>query len=170
VLPVALATLGRTETETRAAVRAQAHVTHNNPVSDAAAEFVALAIQDALQGACLRDVYRRRIRAYVEAWPGCGYRARRRENPSGWIVETMQAVLQSLMATDSYENCVIDVVNRGGDADTTGAIAGMLAGALYGPEALPGRWLRALDRGTRDACTRQAGALLASRFSRRPAV
>ena len=36
-------------------------------------------------------------------------------------------------------------VNLGGDADTTGAIAGMLAGALYGPEQLPQRWLDALD-------------------------
>ena len=34
--------------------------------------------------------------------------------------------------TDVFEDCLIDVVNRGGDADTTGAIAGMLAGARYG--------------------------------------
>jgi ADP-ribosyl-[dinitrogen reductase] hydrolase len=38
-------------------------------------------------------------------------------------------------------------VNQGGDADTTGAIAGAVAGAYYGPEAIPARWLRRLDRG-----------------------
>jgi ADP-ribosyl-[dinitrogen reductase] hydrolase len=170
VLPVALATLERDEAEVRAAVRAQAHVTHHNPVSDAAAEFIALAVQDAIRGATLRDVYRRRIRPFVEAQPSCAYRTRRRDNPSGWIVETMQAVLQALLATDNFESCLIDVVNRGGDSDTTGAIAGMLAGAMYGPEALPSRWLRAVDGATRNACTNQARALLGSRVSRRSAV
>ncbi len=170
VLPVALATLERDEAEVRAAVRAQAHVTHHNPVSDAAAEFIALAVQDAIRGATLRDVYRRRIRPFVEAQPTCAFRARRRENPSGWIVETMQAVLQALLATDNFESCLVDVVNRGGDSDTTGAIAGMLAGALYGPEALPARWLRAVDGATRNACAAQARALVGTRLSRRSAV
>lgn len=167
VLPVALATLGGDETEVRAAVRAQAHVTHHNPVSDAAAEFIALAVQDAVLGAGLRDLYRRRIRPFLDDCPGCAHRARRRENPSGWIVETMQAVLQALLETDSFEACLIDVVNRGGDADTTGAIAGMLAGALYGPAALPTRWLRAIDGTTRKACAAQAKALARARLNRR---
>jgi ADP-ribosyl-[dinitrogen reductase] hydrolase len=38
------------------------------------------------------------------------------------------------------------VVNQGGDADTTGAIAGMLAGAHYGIENIPKKWLKKLDR------------------------
>jgi ADP-ribosyl-[dinitrogen reductase] hydrolase len=53
------------------------------------------------------------------------------------------------------------VVNRGGDADTTGAIAGMIAGPLYGRDALPQPWLAALDQVTRDACIAQTRALLA---------
>ena len=52
------------------------------------------------------------------------------------------------------------VVNRGGDADTTGAIAGMLSGALYGMRSLPPRWLKALDPDVRAACQRQARALV----------
>lgn len=160
VLPVALATLGRDEAAVRAAVRAQAHVTHHNPQSDAAAEFLALAVQDAIRGAALRDIYRGRIRPLVQAQPRFAYRGKRRENPSGWIVETMQAVLQSLLDTGSFEECLIDVVNRGGDADTTGAIAGMLAGALYGPDGLPFRWLKALDRDVMVACENQARRLV----------
>lgn len=160
VLPVALATLGRDEGTVRKAVQAQAHVTHHNPQSDAAAEFIALAVQDAVNGASLRDLYRRRIRPLVASQPQFVYRCRRRENPSGWIVETLQAVLQSLLDTGSFEDCLIDVVNRGGDADTTGAIAGMLAGALYGPDALPLRWLKALDREALVACENQARRLV----------
>ena len=166
VLPVALATLNHDEAAVRAAVRAQAHVTHNNPVSDAAAEFLALAVQDFVRGEPLRCVYRRRIVPLLGAYPEFSYRARRRENPSGWVVETLQAVLQAMMATDSFENCLIDVTNRGGDADTSGAIAGMLAGALHGLDAIPPRWLKELDAATREACRAQARALVAGASAR----
>ena len=158
-LPVALAMLAVDDATLRAALRAQAHVTHNNEVSDAAGDFLALALRDFIHGETLRSVYRRRIRALVEAWPQFAYRRRVRDNPSGWIVETMQAVLQALLDTDSFESCLINVTNRGGDADTTGAIAGMLAGALYGLDAIPSRWLRTLDERVRDACRAQARAL-----------
>lgn len=160
VLPVALATFGQDEAAVRAAVLAQAHVTHHNADSDAACLLITRLVQDALAGATLRELYRRHIRPFVAAYPQFAYRPRRRENPSGWIVETLQAVLQALLDTGSFEECLIDVVNRGGDADTTGAIAGMLAGALYGLEAIPRRWLKALDPTIRAACRRQAQALL----------
>lgn len=160
VLPAALGTLGRDESAVRSAVRAQAHVTHHNPVSDAACEFIALAVQDFVRGESLRTVYRRRIQPLIADHPEFAFRRRRRENPSGWIVETMQAVLQALLETDSVESCLVDVTNRGGDADTTGAIAGMLAGALYGPASLPPRWLKALDPAVRQACRAQARALV----------
>lgn len=160
VLPVALAMQAFDESEVRIAVRAQAHVTHNNPVSDAACEFIALSVQDFIRGEPLRNVYRCRIRPLIADYPEFAFRRRRRENPSGWIVETMQAVLQSLLDTGDFESCLVDVTNRGGDADTTGAIAGMLAGALYGLDAIPMRWRKALDPKVREACRVQARELV----------
>jgi hypothetical protein len=47
-----------------------------------------------------------------------------------------------------------------GDADTTGAIAGMLAGALYGPKEIPDAWQRTLDVYIRRSCEAQACALI----------
>jgi ADP-ribosyl-[dinitrogen reductase] hydrolase len=161
VLPVALATLAWSEHEVRDACRIQAHVTHNNPLSDAACEFIVLALQDFIRGDSLREVYRHRIQPLVEAQPAFAFRGKpRRENPSGWIVETMQAVLQSLVEVGGFENCLVDVVNRGGDADTTGAITGMLAGAMYGRAALPARWLKALAPAIFQRCREQARALV----------
>jgi ADP-ribosyl-[dinitrogen reductase] hydrolase len=160
VLPVALATFGAADDTVRAAIRAQAHVTHHNAVSDVACECIVFTVQDALRGASLRDVYRQRIRSLLAAYPEFGFRRKRCENPSGWVVETMQAVFQALLFNDDFESTLIDVVNRGGDADTTGAIAGMLAGAMYGPEALPSRWLEALDPLVRKACSAQARRLI----------
>lgn len=162
VLPVALATLDWPEYEVRDACRIQAQVTHHNPVSDAACEFIVLAVQDFIRGASLRDVYRGRVAQLLHQQPAFSFRDRpRRENPSGWVVETLQAVLQALLDVGGFEPCLVDVVNRGGDADTTGAITGMLAGALYGPAAIPARWLKALDPGVRERCRELARALLA---------
>jgi ADP-ribosyl-[dinitrogen reductase] hydrolase len=55
-------------------------------------------------------------------------------------------VLHFYFGTDSFADCVIQTVNQGGDADTTGALAAMLAGATYGLAALPAAWLARLDR------------------------
>jgi ADP-ribosyl-[dinitrogen reductase] hydrolase len=161
VLPVALASLGMDEDTVRAQCRAQAHVTHHNPLSDAATECLALMAQDALLGRDKRTLLCTRADTLIAAHPAFEYRPRRRDNPSGYVVDTLQAVFQALADTGNFRDCLVDVVNRGGDADTTGAIAGMLAGALYGPEALPADWLAALDPEVRAACARQATALLA---------
>jgi ADP-ribosyl-[dinitrogen reductase] hydrolase len=55
---------------------------------------------------------------------------------------------------------MISVVNRGGDADTTGAIYGMLAGAYYGLDDIPAAWLGGLNASVRKQCEEQALALL----------
>ena len=40
----------------------------------------------------------------------------------------------------TFEAALIDTVNRGGDADTNGAIVGALFGARFGYEAIPEQW------------------------------
>ena len=40
---------------------------------------------------------------------------------------------------------VVTAVNRGGDTDTIGGIAGAVAGARFGASDLPHRWLSAID-------------------------
>jgi ADP-ribosyl-[dinitrogen reductase] hydrolase len=60
-------------------------------------------------------------------------------------VDTITTVLHFFFATKSFEECLVAIVNQGGDADTTGAIAGAIAGAYYGPEEIPARWLKRLD-------------------------
>lgn len=161
VLPVALACYGQPASAVRAASRAQAHVTHHNPLSDAACETLIFMVQDFLAGRDVIDVERERAGGLVQAFPVFAWDRKHSENPSGYVVDTIQAVFQSLFATECFEDCLIDIVNRGGDADTTGAIAGMLAGARYGLEGIPRRWLRGLDELTRVRCEKQAEALMA---------
>ena len=161
LLPVALATLGQPEESVRAASRAQAHVTHHCALSDAACECLVMMVQDALRGASKNELLHRHAHPLAARHPEFKFRAvRQQSNPSGYVADTMQAVFQSFFDTDDFRGCLIDVVNRGGDADTTGAIAGMLAGALYGLEAIPKVWLDALDDIIRRACEAQTHALL----------
>jgi ADP-ribosyl-[dinitrogen reductase] hydrolase len=51
-----------------------------------------------------------------------------------------------LLATPSFEECVLKAVNLGGDTDTTGCVAGGLAGVLYGLENIPTEWRKSLTR------------------------
>lgn len=168
LLPVALATFGLPEAETAAALRAQGHVTHHNELSDSASLTLALLVQDMLAGITDTEVLKERAQALIRAHPIFDARGKRRENPSGYIVDTIQAVFQAFFGTADFEGCLLDVVNRGGDADTTGAIAGMLAGACYGLAAIPQRWLLALTPGVRTACETQARALMEIRPGKAP--
>ena len=161
VLPVALATFGQTEETVRAACRAQAHVTHHCALSDAACECLVFMVQDALRGADKNHLLHRHAHPLVALHPEFKFRAvRQSSNPSGYVVDTMQTVFQSFFDTDDFRGCLIDVVNRGGDADTTGAITGMLAGALYGLEQIPDLWLKTLDQDVLRTCANQARALV----------
>jgi ADP-ribosyl-[dinitrogen reductase] hydrolase len=161
VLPVALATLKLIEDAVRLACRLQAHVTHHCALSDAATETVALMVRDALLGADKLRLLHERAHPLARQHAEFTFRAVRQQgNPSGYVPDTMRAVFQAFFDTDSFEECLIDVVNRGGDADTTGAIAGMLAGAVYGRRAIPARWLEALDPVIRTTCETQAAALI----------
>ena len=158
-LPVALCTLGAGTDEVAAANRAQSHVTHHSPLGDAGTLTVIRMVQKALRGGTLADL-QTMAQALAEAEPEYRYDRRRAENPGGYLPETLRAVFQALFAADGFETALVDVVNRGGDADTTGAILGMIAGALWGPAGIPARWLDALDAATSVHCTEQAQRLI----------
>lgn len=65
---------------------------------------------------------------------------------SGYVVHTLEAALWCLLTTDSYAECVLKAVNLGDDSDTVAAVAGALAGALYGLDEIPSEWRNALKK------------------------
>lgn len=79
--------------------------------------------------------------------------------PTGYVVDTWCNVIDALTETQSFADAIISAINRGGDADTIGAITGGLAGACYGFSAIPKRWIECLDKQLTeelDALTRAA--------------
>lgn len=67
-------------------------------------------------------------------------------NSSGYVIDTIEAVIWCLINTDSFKDCLLKAVNLGEDTDTVGAIAGGLAGLYYGYSAIPEEWLAVIQR------------------------
>lgn len=65
---------------------------------------------------------------------------------SGYVLDSLQASLWCFLNLESYEETVLRAVNLGGDTDTTGAIAGGLAGIYYGMDSIPQKWIATLVR------------------------
>jgi ADP-ribosyl-[dinitrogen reductase] hydrolase len=157
-LPVALATLGRADDFVQWSLE-QAHITHNHPLSDAATLAFGRMVQRLVMGGGVTAA-REEAKALVALHPAFSFE-RFRGPCSAYIVDTVRVVLHRYFLTDSIRACIVETVNMGGDADTAGALAGMLAGATYGASALPDAWLSRLDAEVRDEIGEQTPKLLA---------
>jgi len=62
----------------------------------------------------------------------------------GYTIVTTQIAFAAVLGGEPFEEALIQVVNKGGDADTNGAVAGALLGARDGYESLPQRWREGL--------------------------
>lgn len=64
---------------------------------------------------------------------------------TGYVVHTLQTSIHDAMTADGAEEAIVTAVNRGGDTDTVGAVAGAVAGGRFGASALPDRWLETVE-------------------------
>lgn len=68
---------------------------------------------------------------------------------TGYVVDTLEAAIWSLLVTDSFEGALLKAVNLGNDSDTVGAVTGGLAGLGYNPYNRWGgqcKWVDAIQR------------------------
>ncbi|MDO8608047.1 MAG: ADP-ribosyl-[dinitrogen reductase] hydrolase [Phaeospirillum sp.] len=156
-LPVALASLGKPDAM-EAWTLAQCHITHHHPLSDDASLALGRMVRALVLGNGMKAA-RDEARHLVDKHKCFRFEAARFQS-TAYIVDTMQTVLHFYFLTDSFRNCMIEVVNQGGDADTTGAIVGMLAGATYGVQDIPSAWLGKLDKKVAAEIRAQVPALL----------
>lgn len=67
---------------------------------------------------------------------------------SGYVVDTLEASVWSLLNTASFRDALLKAVNLGDDADTVGAVTGGLAGLYYGYESIPKEWSAEIQKRT----------------------
>jgi ADP-ribosyl-[dinitrogen reductase] hydrolase len=157
-LPAVLATLGRDAEFERLSI-AQARLTHHHPLSDAATLGIGALLRQLLGGASQSD-----CQGWAAQWVSenptfrfAPYRGR----ATAYVVDSVQTVLHYLTLHDDFDAALVATVNQGDDADTTGALVGMLAGARCGASALPQRWLHRLHADIVRSITDQTSGLLA---------
>ncbi len=158
LVPLAIATLGAPDERIEAWTLGQARITHHQERSDAACIALVRMVHAALRGEGMGGVRAEAERLIADHpkfkfIPYRGY-------CSAYIVDTMQTVMHHTFRADGFRTAVVATVNQGGDADTTGAIAGMLTGAVHGVHAIPSGWLGRLDRTVRREIRAQTRALL----------
>lgn len=139
-------------------------ITHRHPRSQMVCGFFTLVVRELLRGVPANAAFPSALagfRSFYESetwWAAeldyfqlllAGDLAARPEteiDSGGYAVHTLTASLWCLLTTNSFEACVLKAVNLGGDSDTTGCVAGGLAGVLYGANAIPAKWIQALAR------------------------
>jgi len=142
MLPIALASVGDSSVLAKWST-AQAHITHYHPLSDAACLIFGQLLHLALVGhgkprlLALTD-------DFLSHYPTFKFDGKFVQS-SAYVVDTLRTVLRAFFETNTFEDCVVRTVNWGGDADTTGAIVGALAGAYYGLQEIPRRWSKKLQ-------------------------
>jgi len=123
--------------------RLQSHLTHNNKKSDLITlcfgEMTKILLETGDKLHALKIANR-----LIKINPKFSY-SRYKGESSGYIVDTFKTVMHYFSDETSFEKILVGVVNQGGDADTNGAIAGMMAGALYGYSSIPAKWTKKID-------------------------
>jgi len=99
----------------------------------------------------------RALNALVEQANRHGPESGVRRATQGFPPSCIPTCLYLLLTTESIEEALVDIVNLGGDTDSAGAILGSFAGALYGTNPIPDRWLAGLQN--RDAIDVRALAI-----------
>ena len=158
--PVPMAYARRRPTPSATRSRARGRPTARREALDAARLLRAAAGRGAQRRRRTCCARRRRLELHpeVEAVAAGSYldKAPPEIRGNGYVVLALEAALWAVASTDTYEAAILAAVNLGDDADTTAAIAGQLAGALYGVDAIPKRWRNKLVHARRDRGVRRS--------------
>lgn len=124
----------------------QSRVTHAAPEAVDACVFWAELLADAIEGRLRSALFSNRPGNYAGKVTDIAmgsWRARSRDSirSGGYVIESLEASLWSSARSSNFNEAVLTATNLGGDADTTAAITGQLAGAFYGASSIPAQYL-----------------------------
>ena len=97
-------------------------------------------IKPSLNGKSEERVFDRLVSGKVLSAPSQEIKA------GGHVIDTLEASLWCCHKHDNFKDAVLEAVNLGDDADTTGAVTGGLAGVMYGIGGVPEKWQTGIAR------------------------
>lgn len=163
ILPVALWYSSAPTEVLLDAVHRASSITHRHPRSQMACGLYALLVRELIDGASPASAFDKSLALFAAAYEEPPYVAERLHfqqleagrisslpeqevGSSGYVMHTLTASIWCLLTSSSFQETVLKAVNLGSDTDTTGCVAGGLAGLCYGVEEIPGKWLETLAR------------------------
>ncbi|MEI7832697.1 MAG: ADP-ribosylglycohydrolase family protein [bacterium] len=162
ILPVALCYADAPVEEMLGIAHRVSSLTHRHPRSQLACGLYCLMAKALLEGKEPQDAYQYMIAQGQQHYAAAPFTSESRhfarlfsgsiaEVPeaeiasSGYVVHTLEASIWCLLRNSSYEETVLKAVNLGDDTDTTGCVAGGLAGVYWSIEGIPMEWLEAIE-------------------------
>lgn len=127
-------------------VRAASAITHAHRISTESCVCFVKLVRNLVSGNTFEDSLRFSIPKGKEfAFLGdIASQPREAIRSGGYVLDTLGAAIWCFVNTNSYAECVLAAVNLGRDTDTTACVAGALAGAVYGYQAIPQEWMDVL--------------------------
>ncbi|ADR18593.1 ADP-ribosyl-[dinitrogen reductase] hydrolase [Calditerrivibrio nitroreducens] len=122
----------------------QAHITHNNKLSDLAVINYCETLNILLTGGSKIQALEK-VSKFINEHKIFSFSRYKGEN-SGYIVDTYKAIMHFYFEGVSFKDTMIETVNNGGDSDTIGALVGALCGATYELNSIPKKWINKLDK------------------------
>ncbi|HSP46779.1 MAG TPA: ADP-ribosylglycohydrolase family protein [Clostridiaceae bacterium] len=160
IMPAALYLAEKPEKEMFKGIWDLSGITHGHALSRTACFLYALMTRELLEGSDAMTAYRALCTKkdelvgkglHTEAFErilGGGLHLIPEEGirSSGYVIDSLEAALWCLLTGRTYKETILHAVNLGEDTDTIAAIAGGLAGILYGREGIPEEWVQTLVR------------------------
>lgn len=123
-------------------------ITHANPLSIdgcvALNAAIAALLDDPYADALANAIEAAQEDLVIDSLAGVSKQTVESIDAGGYVLSTLQSAFWAVTTSASLEDAIVKAVNLGQDADTTGAVAGALAGAKWGYQAIPERWRDAL--------------------------
>lgn len=109
----------------------QGRLTHNNYISDSYIRDYCYAVIRALR--------------FQECWPGNNEKPELMA-PTGHVENSVKNAIYWSFNARNFREAIIGPVNHGGDADTIAALTGGIAGAHFGKDHIPKKWIEELNQ------------------------
>lgn len=116
----------------------QGRLTHNNPTSDSYIRDYCYAVLEAIHFSGVPG----------GMWDG-NYGNLRLMSPTGHVENSVKNAIYWSFNSKNFREAILGPVNHGGDADTIAALTGGIAGAYWGLENIPQRWVEQLNPETK---------------------